>query len=52
MFEGMIRELKEVGFIPALNKNLIYVGVLEAKGYKITIENDIMKFTHGAMVIL
>ncbi|KAH9734322.1 hypothetical protein KPL71_017332 [Citrus sinensis] len=45
-------ELKEVRFVPALKKNLISVGVLEAKGYKVTIEDDIMKFTHGAMVIL
>ncbi|KAH9770422.1 hypothetical protein KPL71_012370 [Citrus sinensis] len=52
MFDGMIRELKEVRFVPALKKNLIYVGALEAKGYKVTIENGIMKFIHGAMVIL
>ncbi|KAH9783426.1 hypothetical protein KPL71_009306 [Citrus sinensis] len=45
-------ELKEVRFVPALKKNLISVGALEAKGYKVTIEDGIMKFTHGAMVIL
>ncbi|KAH9670687.1 retrovirus-related pol polyprotein from transposon TNT 1-94-like protein [Citrus sinensis] len=52
MFDGMVRELKEVRFVPALKKNLISVGALEAKGYKVTIEDSIMKFTHGAMVIL
>ncbi|KAH9782721.1 Integrase catalytic domain-containing protein [Citrus sinensis] len=52
MFDKMIRELKEVKFLPALKKNLISVGALEAKGYKVTIEDGIMKFTHGAMVIL
>ncbi|KAH9779099.1 Integrase catalytic domain-containing protein [Citrus sinensis] len=52
MFDGMIRELKEVRFVPALKKNLISVGALEAKGYKVTIEDGTMKFTHGAMVIL
>ena len=52
MFDGMIRELKEVRFVPALKKNLIFVGALEAKGYKVTIEDGTMKFTHGAMVIL
>ncbi|KAH9699088.1 Integrase catalytic domain-containing protein [Citrus sinensis] len=52
MFDGMIRELKEVRFVPALKKNPISVGALEAKGYKITIEDGTMKFTHGAMVIL
>ncbi|KAH9733924.1 retrovirus-related pol polyprotein from transposon TNT 1-94-like protein [Citrus sinensis] len=52
MFDRMVRELKEVRFVPALKKNLISVGALEAKGYKVTIEDGIMKFTHGAMVIL
>ncbi|KAH9782808.1 Integrase catalytic domain-containing protein [Citrus sinensis] len=52
MFDGMVRELKEVRFVPPLKKNLISVGVLKAKGYKVTIEDGIMKFTHGAMVIL
>ncbi|KAH9722810.1 hypothetical protein KPL70_006849 [Citrus sinensis] len=52
MFDGMVRELKEVRFVPALKKNQISVGALEAKGYKVTIEDGIMKFTHGAMVIL
>ena len=52
MFNEMIRELKEVRYIPALKKNLISVGALEAKDYKVTIEDGTMKFTHGAMVIL
>ncbi|KAH9726578.1 Integrase catalytic domain-containing protein [Citrus sinensis] len=52
MFDGMVRELKEVRFVPALKKNLISVGASEAKGYKVTIEDGIMKFTHRAIVIL
>ncbi|KAH9689071.1 hypothetical protein KPL70_015335 [Citrus sinensis] len=52
MFDGIVRELKEVRFVPTLKKNLISVGALEAKGYKITIEDGTMKFTHGAKVIL
>ncbi|KAH9782717.1 Integrase catalytic domain-containing protein [Citrus sinensis] len=52
MFDGIVRELKEVRFVPALKKNVISVGALKAKGYKVTIEDGIMKFTHGAMVIL
>ena len=52
MFDRMVRELKEVRFVPALKKNLISVGALEAKGYKVTIEDGTMKFTHGTMVIL
>ncbi|KAH9704495.1 retrovirus-related pol polyprotein from transposon TNT 1-94-like protein [Citrus sinensis] len=52
MFDGMVRELKKVRFVPALKKNLISVDALEAKGYKVTIENGTIKFTHRAMVIL
>ncbi|KAH9689127.1 hypothetical protein KPL70_015374 [Citrus sinensis] len=52
IIDEMVRELKEVRFVPALKKNLIYVGALKAKGYKVTIEDSIMKFTYGAMVIL
>ncbi|KAH9752435.1 hypothetical protein KPL71_014676 [Citrus sinensis] len=52
LFDGMVRELKEVRYVSALKKNLIFVGALEAKGYKVTIENGTIKFTYGAMVIL
>ena len=52
IFDGMIRELKEVRYVPTLKKNLIYVGALKTKGYKVTIENDIIKFMYGLMVIL
>ena len=41
IFDGMVRELKEVSFVSALKKNLIFVGALEVKGYKVTIEDDI-----------
>ena len=51
MFNGMVRELKEVRYVLALKKNLIYVDALEAKGYKVTIEDGTMKFTYRAMVI-
>ncbi|KAH9648691.1 hypothetical protein KPL70_025696 [Citrus sinensis] len=52
MFDGMVRELKEVRYVTTLKKNLISVGTLKAKGYKVTIEDGTMKFTHGAMMIL
>ncbi|KAH9657090.1 hypothetical protein KPL70_022912 [Citrus sinensis] len=52
MFDGMVKELKEVRFVQALKKNLISVGALKAKGCKVTIEDDTIKFTHRAMMIL
>ena len=32
MFNGMVRELKEVRYVPQLKRNLISVGVLKALG--------------------
>ena len=52
IFDEMVIELQNVRFVLDLKKNLISVGILEAKGYKVTIEDGIMKFTHGAIVIL
>ena len=52
MFNKMVRELKEVRYIPTLKKNLISVGALEAKRYKVAIENGTINFTYGAIVIL
>ena len=52
IFDGMVRELKEIRYVPTLKKNLISVSALEAKGYKVTIENDTMKFMYEALVIL
>ena len=51
MFDGMVRELKDVRYISTLKKNLIYMGALAVKGYKITIKNNTIKFTHGVMMI-
>ena len=52
IFDRMVRKLKEIRFVLVLRKTLISAGALEAKIYKVTIEDDTMKFTHGAMVIL
>ena len=52
IFDGMIRELKEVKYVQTLKKNLISIGALKVKGYKLTIEDDTIKFTHRVMVIL
>ena len=52
MFDGIVRELKEVIYVLVLKKKLIFVGVLEAKGYKVTIKDGTIKFTYRAIVIL
>ena len=33
MFDGIVRELKEVRYVPQLKRNFIYVGVLEVLWY-------------------
>ena len=35
-----------------MKKNLIFVGFLESKGFKITMENGILKVSYGAFVAL
>lgn len=52
MFNGMVREQKEVKYILILKKNIIFVSTLEAKSYKVTIKDDTMKFMYWVMVIL
>ncbi|KAH9679276.1 hypothetical protein KPL71_026064 [Citrus sinensis] len=55
MFNGMVRELKEVRFVPALKKNLISVGALEAKGKKTRVKfstanhdtREILEYVHS-----
>ena len=38
MFDGMIRELKEVRYVPQLKRNLISVGALESLGLVVSIK--------------
>ena len=52
LHDGTIRNLTEVRYIPNLKKNLISVGFLESKGFKITMENGILKALYGAFVAL
>jgi hypothetical protein len=52
LHDGSARVLKEVQYVPDMKKNLISLGVLESKGYKITMENGIMKVISGALVVM
>jgi len=48
----MIRELKDVRYIPQLNKNLISVGALEAQGMRGTLEEGVLKMSNGSLVVV
>ena len=52
MFDGMVRELKEVRYVPQLKRNLISVGVLESLGLGVSIKDGVLKMTKGSMVVL
>ncbi|XP_019240442.1 PREDICTED: uncharacterized protein LOC109220424 [Nicotiana attenuata] len=50
--DGMIRTLTDVRYVPGLKKNLISVGALESKGFKIIAENGVMRVCSGALVVM
>jgi len=52
MFDGMVRELTEVRYVPQLKKNLISVGALKALGLEVSIRDGVLKMIRGSMVVL
>ena len=50
--DGVIRELQGVRYVPNLKKNLISLGTLESQGCKFYSENNILKVTRGALVMM
>ena len=52
MLNGMVRELKEVRYVPQFKKNLISVGALKTLSHEITIRDGVLKMTKGSMVVL
>ena len=47
-----IRFLTEFQYIPDFKQNLILVGLLESKGFKISMENGTLKILNGALVVM
>ena len=52
MFDGMVRELKEVRYVRQVKKNLISIGALEALSHGVSVRDCILKMTKGSMVVL
>jgi len=52
LFDGMVRKLKEVRYVPQLKKNLILVSFLKILGLEVSITDGVLKMTKSAMVIL
>jgi len=52
MLDGIVRELKEVRYVPQLKRNLISVGTLKALGPLVSIRDGVLKMTKGSMVVM
>ena len=52
LHDGTVRFLNEVQYIPKLKRNLISIGLLESKDFKIAMENGTLKVQHGALVVM
>ena len=52
MHDGTIRRLTDVRYVLDLKKNLVSLGVLGSNGYKVTIENGVMKVVQGAFLAM
>jgi len=49
---GIIRELKEMRYVPQLKRNLISVGTLETLDLVISIRDGILKMNKGSMAVI
>ena len=52
MFDGVIRDLTDVRYVPQMKKNIISVGAVESKDLKLTLENGILKIANGSMIVM
>jgi len=52
MFDGMVRELKDVRYIPQMKKNIISIGALQAQGLKFSGRDGVLKVLKGSMIVL
>jgi len=52
MYDGILRNLKEVRYIPSMTKNIISIGALEVEGLRWTIGEGVLKMSSGSLVIL
>jgi len=48
MFDGMMRELNDVRYVPQMEKNLISVGALKLEGMKGTLGEGVFKISSGS----
>ena len=52
MFDRMVRELKEVRYVPQLKRDLISIGALKTLGLVVSIIYDVLNMAKGSMVVI
>jgi hypothetical protein len=52
MFNGTVRELVDVRYVPEIKSNLISLGVLESCGYKYTCQGGALTLSKGSLVLM
>jgi hypothetical protein len=52
MFDGTIRTLTDVRYIPKMKRNLISLSALDDKGYKYSGGGGVLKVTKGSLVVM
>jgi hypothetical protein len=52
MFDGIVRELMDVRYVPELKSNLISLGVLDSCGYKYTGQGGVLTLSKGSLIVM
>jgi hypothetical protein len=52
MFDGIVRELTNVRYVPELKSNFLSVGVLDSFGYKYTGQGGALTLSKGSLVVM
>ncbi|KAG8472381.1 hypothetical protein CXB51_035329 [Gossypium anomalum] len=52
MFDGIVRTLSDVRYVPELKINLISLSTLDSKGYRYTAESGVLKISKGSLVVM
>jgi len=52
LYDGTMRELKDVKYVPSILKNLISVGALKVEGLRGTLGEGVLKMSSGSLMVL
>jgi hypothetical protein len=52
VFDGFVKILTDVRHVTEIRKNLISLGVLDTRGYKIIVQGEVMKVYKGILLVM